>query len=137
MLISSFLRDKEFALEGDNVTLSCNYSGSVRGLHWYQQYAGSPPKFLILDYYGAVTKADPPVAGVSIHHRKYNSSVDLKISSAAVTDSALYYCALDRGVGFGVKPVLITRAQKEERALEKSGIYFILPGFFHFLIKFR
>uniref|UniRef100_A0A8C2F0Y5 T-cell receptor alpha/delta variable 11.0.3 n=1 Tax=Cyprinus carpio TaxID=7962 RepID=A0A8C2F0Y5_CYPCA len=79
-----------FAVEGDSVTLSCSYTGSVRGLHWYLQYAGSPPKILILDSYETVTKADPPVAGVSIHHRKYNSSVDLKISSAAVTDSALY-----------------------------------------------
>ncbi|KTF75531.1 hypothetical protein cypCar_00031225 [Cyprinus carpio] len=85
----------QFAVEGDSVTLSCSYTGSVRGLHWYHQYTGSPPKFLILDYYETVTEADPPVAGVSIHHRKDNSSVDLKISSAAVTDSALYYCALE------------------------------------------
>ncbi len=38
-----------FADEGNSVTLSCSYTGSVRGLHWYRQYAGSPPKFLILD----------------------------------------------------------------------------------------
>uniref|UniRef100_A0A671PFK4 T-cell receptor alpha/delta variable 24.0.4 n=1 Tax=Sinocyclocheilus anshuiensis TaxID=1608454 RepID=A0A671PFK4_9TELE len=85
----------QFADEGDSVTLSCSYTGSVQGLHWYRQYAGSPLKFLIMDSYGAVTKADPPVPGVSIHHRKDNSSVDLKISSAAVTDSTLYYCALE------------------------------------------
>ncbi len=41
--------DRELALEGDNVTLSCNYSGSARGVHWYRQYAGSPPQFLILE----------------------------------------------------------------------------------------
>ncbi|KAK2900793.1 hypothetical protein Q8A67_008908 [Cirrhinus molitorella] len=93
--------------EGESVTLSCTYetnsntiylycyTGSVRALHWYRQYAGSSPKFLILESYGAVTKADPPIAGVSIQNRKDNSSVDLKISSAAVTDSALYYCALE------------------------------------------
>ncbi|KAK2900794.1 hypothetical protein QQF64_015178 [Cirrhinus molitorella] len=87
--------DYQSAVEGESVTLSCSYTGSVRGLHWYRQYAGSPPKFLIMDYYGAVTNADPPVDGVSIQHRKDNSSVDLNISSAAVTDSALYYCALE------------------------------------------
>ncbi|KAL1280580.1 hypothetical protein QQF64_015180 [Cirrhinus molitorella] len=87
--------DYKFAVEGESVTLSCSYTGSVRALHWYRQYAGSSPKFLILESYGAVTKADPPIAGVSIQNRKDNSSVDLKISSAAVTDSALYYCALE------------------------------------------
>ncbi|XP_026111250.1 immunoglobulin omega chain-like [Carassius auratus] len=87
--------DYQFSDEGESVTLSCSYTGSVRGLHWFREYAGSPPKFLIMDYNGAVIKTDPPVAGVSIHHRKDNSSVDLKISSAAVTDSALYYCALE------------------------------------------
>ncbi len=84
----------QFADEGDSVTLSCSYTGSVRSLHWYRQYTGSLPKFLILESFGTVTKANPPVAGVSINHIKDNSSVYLKISSAAVTDSALYYCAL-------------------------------------------
>ncbi|KTF75528.1 hypothetical protein cypCar_00031223 [Cyprinus carpio] len=58
---------------GNTTTLYINlYTGSVRGLHWYLQYAGSPPKILILDSYETVTEADPPVAGVSIHHRKDN-----------------------------------------------------------------
>ncbi len=34
-------RDRELALERVNVTLSCNYSGSARGVHWYHQYTGS------------------------------------------------------------------------------------------------
>ncbi|XDV27566.1 hypothetical protein PO909_031070 [Leuciscus waleckii] len=86
--------DARFATETESVKLSCNYSGSVDSLHWYRQYAGSPPQFLILDYYGAKTEAVPPVSGISINHRKEASSVDLEISSAKVTDSALYYCAL-------------------------------------------
>ncbi|KAF4117446.1 hypothetical protein G5714_001999 [Onychostoma macrolepis] len=80
--------------ETETVKLSCNYSGSVDSLHWYRQYAASPPQFLILDYYGSVTQANPPVSGISISHRKDDNSVDLIISSAAVSDSALYYCAL-------------------------------------------
>ncbi|XDV27560.1 hypothetical protein PO909_031064 [Leuciscus waleckii] len=87
--------ERVFALEGDNVTLSCNYSGSVRGVHWYRQYTGSPPQFLILEYSGVTTEAIPPVPRVTINHRKEQSHVDLEISSATVSDSALYYCALE------------------------------------------
>ncbi len=83
---------RELALEGDNVTLSCNYSGSARGVHWYRQYAGLPPQFLILEDSGATIQAYPPVPGITINHRK--EQVDLIISSTAVSDSALYYCAL-------------------------------------------
>ncbi len=75
-----------FALEGDNVTLSCNYSGSARGVHWYRQYAGSP-QFLILEDSGVTIQANPPVPGITINHRK--EQVDLIISSTAVSDSAL------------------------------------------------
>uniref|UniRef100_A0A672KU78 Ig-like domain-containing protein n=1 Tax=Sinocyclocheilus grahami TaxID=75366 RepID=A0A672KU78_SINGR len=85
--------DAAFATETETVKLSCNYTGSVESLHWYRQYAGSP-QFLILDYSGYVTHANPPVSGISISHRKEDNSVDLIISSAAVSDSALYYCAL-------------------------------------------
>ncbi len=87
-------RDRELALEGDNVTLSCNYSGSARGVHWYRQYAGLPPQFLILEDSGVTTPANPPVPGITINHRKTESCVDLIISPAKVSDSALYYCAL-------------------------------------------
>uniref|UniRef100_A0A8C0YJ43 Ig-like domain-containing protein n=1 Tax=Cyprinus carpio carpio TaxID=630221 RepID=A0A8C0YJ43_CYPCA len=86
--------DREFALEGDNVTLSCNYSGSARGVHWYRQYAGSPPQFLILEDSGSTIEANPPIPGITINHRKKEVHVDLSISSAKVSDSALYYCAL-------------------------------------------
>uniref|UniRef100_A0A673LG19 Ig-like domain-containing protein n=1 Tax=Sinocyclocheilus rhinocerous TaxID=307959 RepID=A0A673LG19_9TELE len=86
--------DAAFATETETVKLSCNYTGSVESLHWYRQYAGSPPQFLILDSYGSITQANPPVSGISISPRKEDNSVDLIISSAAVSDSALYYCAL-------------------------------------------
>lgn len=110
----------EFAVEGDSVTLSCNYTASARGLHWYIQYAGSPPQFLIMDYYGAVTKADPPTAGISIDHRKDNSSVDLKISSVTVTHSAVYYCALEPTVKGNIVHA-VQKLLKCEKESERCG----------------
>ncbi|KAI7802058.1 TCR-alpha V segment II-62 [Triplophysa rosa] len=89
-------KDNVFATAGDRVTLSCNFSsGYVSSLHWYRQYLGSPPQFLILDYSGSVVNANPPIQGISIKHRKEDQEVDLEIESAAVSDSALYYCALE------------------------------------------
>ncbi|XP_076828207.1 uncharacterized protein LOC143474585 [Brachyhypopomus gauderio] len=82
-----------FAVEGQSVELSCKYSGTYNSLHWYRQYPGSPPQFLKLESYGQITEADPPVPGISIEHHKNLKKVDLNISSAAVSDSALYYCA--------------------------------------------
>ncbi|KTF79691.1 hypothetical protein cypCar_00048079 [Cyprinus carpio] len=85
-----------FAEEGSSVTLSCNFSASGGNdyLHWYRQYGRSKPEFLVLTYSKAkqaeVSKIDPKFS-VNIPKSEH---VDLEISSAAVSDSALYYCAL-------------------------------------------
>uniref|UniRef100_A0A8C1T4Q6 Ig-like domain-containing protein n=1 Tax=Cyprinus carpio TaxID=7962 RepID=A0A8C1T4Q6_CYPCA len=88
-----------FAEEVSSVTLSCNFSASGASdyLHWYRQYGRSKPEFLVLTYINAkqaeVSKIDPRFS-VNIPKSEH---VDLKISSAAVSDSALYYCALAVG----------------------------------------
>ncbi len=85
-----------FAEEGSSVTLSCSFtdSGGSDYLHWYRQYGRSKPEFLVLTYDTAneakVSDEDPRFT-VNVTKREH---VDLKISSAAVSDSALYYCAL-------------------------------------------
>uniref|UniRef100_A0A3B4V147 Ig-like domain-containing protein n=1 Tax=Seriola dumerili TaxID=41447 RepID=A0A3B4V147_SERDU len=73
--------------EGDTVTLSCNYSGSVERLYWYQQKSSSSPQFLIADY-------SENTPGLSLQHDKKTKEFHLNISSAAVTDSAVYYYAV-------------------------------------------
>uniref|UniRef100_A0A3B3Q4G3 T-cell receptor alpha/delta variable 14.0 n=1 Tax=Paramormyrops kingsleyae TaxID=1676925 RepID=A0A3B3Q4G3_9TELE len=79
--------------EGDNVTLSCNYSGSVTSLLWYRQYPRSAPEFLLLIYRTAETpqRREPRMSTMV---QKEKNRVDLELSSTEVTDSAVYYCAL-------------------------------------------
>ncbi|KAL1280621.1 hypothetical protein QQF64_015221 [Cirrhinus molitorella] len=85
-----------FAEEGSSVTLSCSFSdsGQTDYLHWYRQNEKSKPEFLVLTYSRAQeaqqSDVDPRFT-VNITKKEH---VDLEISSAAVSDSALYYCAL-------------------------------------------
>ncbi|KAI4891167.1 hypothetical protein NFI96_009203 [Prochilodus magdalenae] len=93
------LEEKVDAVEGQTVILSCSYEGGGTdpSLHWYCQYPGSRPEFLLLTsesgaYFNKAEKLD---ARMSIKvHKEEKKKVDLKISSAAVSDSVLYYCAL-------------------------------------------
>uniref|UniRef100_A0A3B1JZ08 Ig-like domain-containing protein n=1 Tax=Astyanax mexicanus TaxID=7994 RepID=A0A3B1JZ08_ASTMX len=85
--------------EGSSTTLSCTYTGSPLNLHWFQQKPGSRPEFLMLIDEATKIKitAKPPDPRLSIRLHTSNK-VDLIISSTAVSDSALYYCALQNMV---------------------------------------
>uniref|UniRef100_A0A3Q3E5H2 Ig-like domain-containing protein n=1 Tax=Labrus bergylta TaxID=56723 RepID=A0A3Q3E5H2_9LABR len=85
-LVTPF-REVMMAVDGENVTLSCNYSGSANYLYWYQQKSGSSPQHLIGGYSEKTEK-------LSTRHDKQSKEFHLEISSAALTDSAVYYCAL-------------------------------------------
>ncbi|KAK3545856.1 hypothetical protein QTP70_016090 [Hemibagrus guttatus] len=81
--------------EGDDVTLSCSYknAGSVNNLFWDKQYPKSKPEFLFfITPSGSKTDPMPPRLSAKVDDK--TKQVDLIISSAAVSDSALYYCAL-------------------------------------------
>ncbi|KAK1787179.1 hypothetical protein P4O66_017032 [Electrophorus voltai] len=82
--------------EDQTVTLSCNYSftQSANNLLWYRQYSKSWPQFIVLVMeYGENQTADSDPR-LSAHVHKSVKRVDLQISSAVESDSALYYCAL-------------------------------------------
>ncbi|KAI5627585.1 hypothetical protein C0J50_12862 [Silurus asotus] len=84
--------------EGNTVTLSCNYKPTTYAtnnyLHWYRQHPQSKPKFLLYIYDSTGQKSDSIPPRLDVILNKTNKQVDLIISSAAVSDSALYYCAL-------------------------------------------
>ena len=86
-----------FAVESSSVTLSCSFSasGTQDNLHWYRQYGRSKPEFLVLTYSAAkeAKVSDDPRFSVKVEKREQNH-VYLEISSATVSDSAVYYCAL-------------------------------------------
>ncbi|KAK3505590.1 hypothetical protein QTP70_004961 [Hemibagrus guttatus] len=81
--------------EGDDVTLSCKYktSRTADDLHWYRQYPKSKPEFLLYIVQSGTYNSDPPPR-ISVKVDDNDKQVDLIISSAAVSDSALYYYAL-------------------------------------------
>ncbi|ROK90085.1 T-cell receptor alpha chain V region CTL-L17 [Anabarilius grahami] len=93
------VQTKVYEKEGEIVTLSCNYS-SASTLQWYRQYPGSAPEFLlaISPYSGKVSQKseivdqDPRFSG-KVNELK--THVYLNISTAKVTDSAIYYCTLE------------------------------------------
>ncbi|KAL0152104.1 hypothetical protein M9458_052535 [Cirrhinus mrigala] len=89
-------KTEEFADNGSSVKLSCSYSSALT-LHWYRQYPGSAPEFIVLITDGAKDTQESYVDArftAKVTKGKENN-VDLEISSASISDSALYYCALE------------------------------------------
>ncbi|KAI5628773.1 hypothetical protein C0J50_10571, partial [Silurus asotus] len=81
--------------EGDGVTLSCSYQTTSTAystfLHWYRQHPKSRPQFLLyITQRGDLSQNKPAKMSATIN----GDQVNLIISSAAVSDSDLYYCAL-------------------------------------------
>uniref|UniRef100_A0A668SUF1 Ig-like domain-containing protein n=1 Tax=Oreochromis aureus TaxID=47969 RepID=A0A668SUF1_OREAU len=85
-----------FSVEGSTVTLSHKYSREAAGndyFYWYRQYPGKPPEFQISHSGTGMTMSDP-VPGINFNVSEDKTLMTLQISSAAVTDSAVYYCAV-------------------------------------------
>ena len=73
-------------VEGDTITPSCSYTGSVNNLQWCNQYPRSKPEFLILiTKSGFVQKLVNPRLPAQVH----TDRVDLENSSTEVRDSVL------------------------------------------------
>ncbi|XP_038128989.1 uncharacterized protein LOC119775165 [Cyprinodon tularosa] len=92
-------KTEEFSLEGSSVTLSYSYSNKISSsdhFFWYRQYPGKPPEFIM--YISGLN--NPRLADNLKSASRFSTKLreekhlDLLISSAAVTDSAVYYCAV-------------------------------------------
>ncbi|XP_036072166.1 uncharacterized protein LOC112138330 [Oryzias melastigma] len=91
------VKKEESTLEGAPVTLSYRYKNTATGgdrFYWYRQFPGKHPEFLI-SHFGTGLKLLNPVPGFSFKVNDDKTQMDLQISSAAVTDSAVYYCAVE------------------------------------------
>uniref|UniRef100_A0A3B5KXQ0 Immunoglobulin V-set domain-containing protein n=1 Tax=Xiphophorus couchianus TaxID=32473 RepID=A0A3B5KXQ0_9TELE len=84
-----------FSLQSSFVNLSYTFSRRAANdyFFWYRQYPGKPPDFLI-SHSGTGAPMSTPLPGFSFNVSHDKTQMDLLISSAAVTDSAVYYCAV-------------------------------------------
>uniref|UniRef100_A0A3B5R104 Ig-like domain-containing protein n=1 Tax=Xiphophorus maculatus TaxID=8083 RepID=A0A3B5R104_XIPMA len=99
MLMFMSMIEYEFSSEGSSVTLTCSYSKAAvynDYIFWYRQYPGKPPDFLI-SHSGTGAPISTPLPGFSFDVNADKTQMDLLISSAAVTDSAVYYCGASSG----------------------------------------
>uniref|UniRef100_A0A3Q3L9V8 Ig-like domain-containing protein n=1 Tax=Mastacembelus armatus TaxID=205130 RepID=A0A3Q3L9V8_9TELE len=85
-------RTEEAVAEGRNINLTCTYEGAINNIQWYRQYQRSRPEFLLYITEGKLIH--PVRSDFSAHINSKEKRVDLEIKSAAVSDSAVYYCAL-------------------------------------------
>ncbi|CAI5677008.1 unnamed protein product [Oreochromis niloticus] len=108
-----------FSVEGSTATLSYRYSKKAAGndyFYWYRQYPGKPPELLI-SHFGTGEKISDPVPGVTFKVSEDKTLMTLQISSAAVTDSAVYYCALQPTVTGNTKTLYKNLWSKDNRIL--------------------
>ncbi|KAM7399970.1 hypothetical protein PAMA_004590 [Pampus argenteus] len=86
-------KDVILALEGDNVTLSCNYSGTPDRLYWYQQKSSSSPKLLIMEYSEKRWLHGRELFDSSCEHQtKHNSQNHSTLIQSEHSVTAFHFC---------------------------------------------
>ncbi|CAI5676912.1 unnamed protein product [Oreochromis niloticus] len=106
-----------FSVEGSTVTLSYRLSREVKTndyFFWYRQYPGKPPEILISHSASGVIGTEN-IPGLKIQVE--GTEIKMSISSAAVTDSAVYYCAVRPTVTGNTKTLYKNLWSKDNRIL--------------------
>uniref|UniRef100_A0A3Q1HWM0 Immunoglobulin V-set domain-containing protein n=1 Tax=Anabas testudineus TaxID=64144 RepID=A0A3Q1HWM0_ANATE len=87
------VNSEQFTIEGNSVTLIYNYLKLQTNdyFFWYRQYPGKPPEFLI-SHSATGALGTEQISGLKV--KVEQKQLMMNISSAAVSDSAVYYCAL-------------------------------------------
>ncbi|XP_030606943.1 M1-specific T cell receptor alpha chain-like [Archocentrus centrarchus] len=92
-------KKEESSLEGSTVTLSYTYKVSPGDyFFWYRHYPGKAPEVLI-SHTPSGSVGIEKIAGLKIQVE--GNQIKMSIISAAVTDSAVYYCAVQPTGGTG------------------------------------
>ncbi|KAM7399976.1 hypothetical protein PAMA_004596 [Pampus argenteus] len=108
------------ATEGEAVTLGCQYNSisSNDYLFWYKLGGNNSPKFILSRFKIGTGKIEDEFKDrYSSTLNSTSRSVDLQISSAAVSDSAVYYCALQPTVTENTKTLYKNLWSKDNRIL--------------------
>jgi len=85
------------ANEQDQVTLLCNYATTATNayLYWYKQLSNRSPTFILSEFsFGKGTTEDEFKKRFSATLNSTSKTVPLTIQDVSVSDSAVYYCAL-------------------------------------------
>uniref|UniRef100_A0A4W3HLD5 Ig-like domain-containing protein n=1 Tax=Callorhinchus milii TaxID=7868 RepID=A0A4W3HLD5_CALMI len=84
--------------EGGSVTMECHYDTSLSDyyLHWYREQQETQPQYVLKTYSdGSAYKADFAKKRFSAELRTSTKFSSLTISQLELSDSAVYYCALE------------------------------------------
>ncbi|KAL3989156.1 hypothetical protein ACER0C_013474 [Sarotherodon galilaeus] len=109
------VKDEESSVEGSTVTLTYTYKVSTGDyFFWYRQHPGKAPELLIShSASGSVGTENIPGLKIQVE----GTEIKMSISSAAVTDSAMYYCALQPTVTGNTKTLYKNLWSKDNRIL--------------------
>ncbi|CAI5677049.1 unnamed protein product [Oreochromis niloticus] len=113
-------KGEETAAAGGTVTLGCLYNSSNTNINlfWYKQDGNNSPKFILSRFSGDDgNTADEFKERFSSTLDSSNRSVPLKIQKLQLSDSAVYYCALQPTVTGNTKTLYKNLWSKDNRIL--------------------